>query len=323
MRPRAPDSTLATPCPDGSVARGPRHAFTLIELLVVVAVLALLMSILLPSLGKARQQGKKVVCLSNLRQIGLAMGEYFSESRDWFPFEKHNFFGYPYLHGYYYGGHPGRRIAPNSYQWWGYVNTAFRDTPGGRPFNRYLYPGLANYDVLPEDPEFEPVRNVPVYRCPSDTGGFWFTETQDNPNARQLYWFSGTSYTVNYHFAINWARRMFLSETPPRWLQRANAYLRVQQQKQASVFVILYEDPFDSALWMRIPRRGWHMELNRHALLFLDGHAANLFTDTARGNRGLGWKTGSSSTSGDPTAWWNDPNEPDYPLRDITPLPPT
>jgi prepilin-type N-terminal cleavage/methylation domain-containing protein/prepilin-type processing-associated H-X9-DG protein len=46
--------------------------FTLIELLVVIAIIALLMAILMPTLNRAREQGKRTVCLGNLRQLGLA-----------------------------------------------------------------------------------------------------------------------------------------------------------------------------------------------------------------------------------------------------------
>ena len=46
--------------------------FTLVELLVVISVIALLMSVLLPVLGRARSQAKTVICLSNLKQLGFA-----------------------------------------------------------------------------------------------------------------------------------------------------------------------------------------------------------------------------------------------------------
>lgn len=61
-----------------------RRGFTLIELLVVVAIIALLMSILLPSLSGAREQAKRVMCGVNQRTCALAAVQYTQENKDWF-----------------------------------------------------------------------------------------------------------------------------------------------------------------------------------------------------------------------------------------------
>lgn len=55
---------------------GQSHGFTLIELLVVVAIIALLISILIPALGRAREQSKSILCLANMRQLGIASHMY-------------------------------------------------------------------------------------------------------------------------------------------------------------------------------------------------------------------------------------------------------
>ncbi len=65
------------------IARSP--GFTLIELLVVISVIAMLIAILLPALGKARESANMMQCLTHLRQIGMANHGYQAEQRDYFP----------------------------------------------------------------------------------------------------------------------------------------------------------------------------------------------------------------------------------------------
>jgi len=59
---------------------GQGRGFTLIELLVVIAVIALLMAVLLPVLGRVRRQAQAVVCQAKLRQWGLTLSVYTMEN---------------------------------------------------------------------------------------------------------------------------------------------------------------------------------------------------------------------------------------------------
>jgi len=94
---------------------GLRAAFTLIELLVVVAIIAILASLLLPSLGAVRAKGKSIKCSCNLRQLGAAGAMYACDFKDFWPM-------------LYDGSHGASLI---------YMNTPFIELYSGKPIPPY------------------------------------------------------------------------------------------------------------------------------------------------------------------------------------------
>ena len=88
-------ATLHRDAPVGMVsaaARAPR-AFTLIELLVVIGIIGILASMIIPATSRAKESGRAAKCLSNLRQIGIAMQLYVGDNNNRMPLMRDSVYG--------------------------------------------------------------------------------------------------------------------------------------------------------------------------------------------------------------------------------------
>ena len=130
-----------------SETKPPRHAFTLVELLVVIGIIGLLLSLLLPSLSRARQQALVIACESNLHNIGVAINQYIAENRGVFP--PSNYYkglGYDPVNG---------QVPTQPY--WGYVH-----------WSSFLY---GRRDLLANNATYTHSDGWAMFRCPALQNG--------------------------------------------------------------------------------------------------------------------------------------------------------
>jgi prepilin-type N-terminal cleavage/methylation domain-containing protein/prepilin-type processing-associated H-X9-DG protein len=149
-----------------------RRAFTLIELLVVIAIIALLASILLPALSKAKAKAQAVKCLSNVRQWGLAIHLYANDFDEFFPYE----------------GFMGDITSGNNTNAW-FNLLAERDASAMAMTNHYA----AGQPPLP--------RTTSIFSCPSASN------PPPNPTVLNPYYMYGFNNRMDPNEASTWPKR--------------------------------------------------------------------------------------------------------------------
>lgn len=279
--------------------RSSRLGFTLIELLIVIAIIALLISILLPALQAAREEGKRTVCQSNMRSIGTGVSSYLGgDGNDNLPWtfvvaEDPNS---PYHYELYQGDY-GNQNGWSSYSWGGMIAPRPRQGEGRfdwavvppdiRPLNTYLDSGASGK---------APVKST---QCPGDRSsvspnvsrGQVPVHTESGQPSWEVF---GNSYSINWYF---------MNEPDHPWggdlmdlFQNGLHSVRMNQGGRASEWVIMWENQCDQLFQGSTlvgdnghQGAGWHKKFSFHTFLFLDGHAEHKYFDT-RNVRGDNWR---------------------------------
>ncbi|MBI3850507.1 MAG: type II secretion system protein [Verrucomicrobia bacterium] len=173
-------------CPNPPRKRPPENGgvgFTLIELLVVIAIIAILAGLLLPTLGRAKEGGRRSHCISNMRQIGLGIQMYRDENADRPPLYLVNPHQYTY-------GKPGG-------------NTEYLEKKGAL--------GNTNVFVCLSD---RTKGNIPI-----DLGWEYFGAPDGNPKATNAFTTS-YAYHMGVRFQTEPELKLWLSDQITRWKSR-------------------------------------------------------------------------------------------------------
>jgi prepilin-type N-terminal cleavage/methylation domain-containing protein/prepilin-type processing-associated H-X9-DG protein len=234
--------------------RGRRRAFTLVELLVVIGIIALLISILMPALSKAREQANAVKCLSNQRNLGNALVMFSNEHKGYLPKAWFNDAPYP-------GGPSWRWKDP---MWgWDYILSQYMN------------------------------QNKDIFRCPSDEPvlfrGEWNDTASNLPDSPQA-----DNLAASYRINISNQHAFGVSDAPVIRPLHATKITKLKDSSKAIIFFdgansaalwhhvatweidqrgLVRRTPLPGGFKLNV---GWDKHRRRANYTFADGHAETL-----------------------------------------------
>jgi prepilin-type N-terminal cleavage/methylation domain-containing protein len=256
------------------------RAFTLIELLVVIAIIGLLVSLLLPALGKAKKAALMARSLSNLRQITTSARTYQEDYKGKMPL----------VLSYQRGGSPGAGAgALEGWCTWSFGGKncagawsaqAFDVEAADRPLNPYITTDIIDAQaglVMPANDPNREIFQLQVFQDPSDKIGHQRNWPGENPDGSNCYQDVGTSYQFN----VKWWQQIY--GRPPiggnfiRAFAAGTARMAIADTFQPSRFVWLHDEYADLVVNntnVNYRLKNGYDDINRSLLGFMDGHAS-------------------------------------------------